>query len=272
MIEIDQIFEQAGRGPVSLQGWMTAVEIPLRRSLRDFASVVDVESVMQDALMQMWVMAQGDERPSLSGENASIWLAIDRARNIARDEARRAGCEALLPTDGMPDPDEILRPDQRSLELEEALYGCKHKQDHESLPTLRWRLELPGLPDATVTKYCGMPLHIFSRAVTGATRRVAHCLEHQGIVLEGWNEERDRPGVDEGPEAWLGTAASAYRDTGLDGRPMPPQGWWEAPPDYRERAYWLRLMTNQMESLSGTMFCVQIRIIKTLPRTEKAQP
>ena len=87
MIEIDQIFEQAGRGPVSLQGWMTAVEIPLRRSLRDFASVVDVESVMQDALTQMWVMAQGDERPSLSGENASIWLAIDRARNVTRMSA-----------------------------------------------------------------------------------------------------------------------------------------------------------------------------------------
>src|SRR5215471_4570051 len=89
LTEIDQRFACGGPSPVSLHYWMEIVERPLRRSLRGFASVVDVESVLQETMMQMWLLVRDEERPSIRGENASLWFAVDKARSIAQDEARR---------------------------------------------------------------------------------------------------------------------------------------------------------------------------------------
>src|SRR5262245_59510257 len=81
---------------------MGRVERPVRLSLRAFARAVDVEGVVQETLLRMWMFAQDRER-ELTGENASLRFAIGMARNIARNEARRLGRERLLPPEDMPE-------------------------------------------------------------------------------------------------------------------------------------------------------------------------
>src|SRR5216117_3846521 len=68
--------------------WMAGAERPLRESLRSFARRVDVEAVLQEALLRTWNVAprlDRDGRP-----NALLRLALRAARNLAIDETRRA--------------------------------------------------------------------------------------------------------------------------------------------------------------------------------------
>jgi len=73
--------------------WMGRVERLIRLSLRRFARAADVEGVVQETLMRMWLLAREPER-RLTGEDASLRYALGMARNIARSEARRLGGDA----------------------------------------------------------------------------------------------------------------------------------------------------------------------------------
>ena len=79
--------------------WMSSVEPTLRLSLRSFAASVDVESVLQEALLRTWSYAPRvvpDGKP-----NALFRVALRIARNLAVSEKRRlrpsvGGDDALL--------------------------------------------------------------------------------------------------------------------------------------------------------------------------------
>ena len=93
----DALFEAARGGSVEAFGaWAERVHLPLRRSLHAFASAVDVEVVVQETLLRMWQVARAP-RPVLLGENASLRFALGVARNVAREEARRARTGHLVP-------------------------------------------------------------------------------------------------------------------------------------------------------------------------------
>ena len=98
--------------------WMGRAERPIRASLRPFARAVDVESVVQETLLRMWVFAQ-DRGLELTGENASLRFAIGIARNVARSEARRLQRQRFLPPEDLPevpvDPDPVPDPRLRAL-------------------------------------------------------------------------------------------------------------------------------------------------------------
>ena len=67
--------------------WMAGAEGTMRDSLRSFATVVDVESVLQEALLRVWTVAPrfvADGRP-----NGLLRLGIRIARNLAVSEVRR---------------------------------------------------------------------------------------------------------------------------------------------------------------------------------------
>ena len=68
--------------------WMAGAEGTIRDSLRSFASVLDVESVLQEALLRVWQVAPRfvpDGRP-----NGLLRLGIRIARNLAVSELRQA--------------------------------------------------------------------------------------------------------------------------------------------------------------------------------------
>jgi len=96
---VNELFSRVCRGDeAAFEGWMVMVEPQLRRSLAPWARVVDVEGVVQETLLRMWVYA-GDRGGDLEGPDASLRFAVGMARNVARNEARRLGREVELPGD-----------------------------------------------------------------------------------------------------------------------------------------------------------------------------
>src|SRR5688572_9088330 len=68
--------------------WIAGAERPLRESLRSFATRVDVEAVLQEALLRTWQVAP---RIELDGKpNALLRLALRVTKNLAIDEVRKA--------------------------------------------------------------------------------------------------------------------------------------------------------------------------------------
>jgi DNA-directed RNA polymerase specialized sigma24 family protein len=185
LTEIDGLFTAAREGDVdSFEAWMGSVELPIRLSLRRFARAVDVESVVQETLMRMWVLAQDTERV-LEGENASLRFALGMARNIARAEARRTGRETLLPPEDLPEIEVPPEPpsDHR---LREAILGCIEKLAKKPLLALRARLRHGGVQsDSQIASWLDMTTNTFLQNIVRARRQVAACLERQGIEMEG---------------------------------------------------------------------------------------
>jgi len=67
--------------------WLASAEPTVRLSLRSFAGAVDVEAVLQEALLRVWQVAPRFQR---DGEpNGLLRLAIRIARNLAVSEVRR---------------------------------------------------------------------------------------------------------------------------------------------------------------------------------------
>src|SRR5437867_4005885 len=85
----EDAFRRSGTGnETAFAEWMSIVEIPLRLSLRRFARVVDVEAILQETLVRMWLVAR-DPRRILQGASASLRFAYRVARNVVREEVRR---------------------------------------------------------------------------------------------------------------------------------------------------------------------------------------
>src|SRR3990167_8473055 len=77
--------------------WMAGAEPIVRDTLRSFAMVVDVEAVLQEALLRVWQVAPrfvDDGRP-----NGLLRLAIRIARNLAISEVRRTRARPAEPTE-----------------------------------------------------------------------------------------------------------------------------------------------------------------------------
>lgn len=90
--------------------WVAGAELSLRAELRRFASVVDVEAVLQEALLRTWQVAP---RVARDGEaNCLLRLSSRIAKNLAIDHARRsrstsldtAGPEPAVEPPAPPDP------------------------------------------------------------------------------------------------------------------------------------------------------------------------
>src|SRR6266516_4277521 len=87
--QLEDAFRHSRSGDLeAFAEWVRMVEIPLRRSLRRFARAVDVEVVVQETLLRMWLLAN-DPQWVLEGDNASLKVAFRVARNVALEEIRR---------------------------------------------------------------------------------------------------------------------------------------------------------------------------------------
>jgi RNA polymerase sigma-70 factor (ECF subfamily) len=177
----DQAYRRTQEGDRdAFASWVRRVEQPLRRGLRSFARVVDIESVLQETLLRMWRLAP---TLTLEGENASLRYASRMARNLALSEARRYGRVSpaeLGELEGLPQT--VVEPRNPSDPgLRRALARCIGKLSDRQRRVLTARVS--GEADRELASRMGLKLNTFLQNVVRARRLVAACLERAGVRL-----------------------------------------------------------------------------------------
>ena len=103
-IMIEAAFRRARAGDAdAFAEWMKMVEHPLWRSLARFARHIDLEVVVQETFLRMWIVACDPGR-HLEGEYASLKFALRVARNVGLEELRRTRCGSTVSFDEQPEP------------------------------------------------------------------------------------------------------------------------------------------------------------------------
>jgi RNA polymerase sigma-70 factor (ECF subfamily) len=162
--------------------WMAGAEPAMRDVLRSFAAAVDVEAVLQEALLRVWQVAprfSPDGRP-----NGLLRLGVRIAKNLAISEARRKRTEAVDPDDldrevaaDVPAPPDPL--------LRRAIEECRQRLPQKPALALGARLESAGAePDAILAERLGMRTNTFLQNFGRARRLLLECLEQRGVRLE----------------------------------------------------------------------------------------
>ncbi|MBK6695492.1 MAG: hypothetical protein IPG50_25255 [Myxococcales bacterium] len=159
--------------------WMGRVEPTLRLSLRSFAASVDVEAVLQEALLRTWNVApdvQSDGKP-----NSLFRVALRIGRNLAISEARRARRHA---------PEELLAslPDDASLPHDPMLLArvmdCHSKLPQKPREALDARLaSAGGEADEVLAARLSMRPNTFLQNFTRARKFLLDCLGAMGVDL-----------------------------------------------------------------------------------------
>lgn len=165
--------------------WMARAEGPLRDSLRSFVTAVDVESVLQEALLRVWQVAPrfvADGRP-----NGLLRLALRIARNLAISEVRRMRAR--------PVPDEELEhaleaaaesgPEAPDPLLREVIARCHERLPEKPRQALDARLGAAGgTNDDDLAQVIGMRLNTFLQNFGRARKLLAECLKRAGVVID----------------------------------------------------------------------------------------
>ena len=185
MADAEQAFLGARSGNAdAFADWMRAVEIPLRRSLSRLAHLVDVEVVVQETFLRMWLIACDRDR-KLEGDNASLRFALGVARNVAREEIRRyhpgrfVDMESL---DNLPEGRiEIVPPDPV---LARMIRECLGSLPAKPASALEARMNDGSRPDRDLAGSLGMKLNTFLQNIVRARRLLRDCLNRRGARLE----------------------------------------------------------------------------------------
>lgn len=169
------------RDPMAFARWMTACEPSVRESLRSFATVVDVEAVLQESLLRVW---HASPRFLPDGQpNALLRFAVRVARNLAISEVRRtkarpvddAALERMTPPAEAEEPDPILR-----AKIEEC-YGRLPDKPKQALDA---RLKSDGrTDDDALATSLSMRLNTFLQNFGRARKLLAECLEKHGVKI-----------------------------------------------------------------------------------------
>ena len=184
----DELLVAIGAGDAEVFArWLAGAEGRLRASLRSFAARVDVEAVLQEALLRVWQVAPRivpDGRP-----DALLRLAIRIARNLAVSELRRNRLEPLeieaLERLAGSDEDLSPGPDRGSDPmLRRAIEECRRMLPRKPAAALQARLDGGGVePDERLAEGLHMRRNTFLQNVTRARRFLADCLRRRGIDL-----------------------------------------------------------------------------------------
>jgi DNA-directed RNA polymerase specialized sigma24 family protein len=162
---------------------MGMVEQPLRRSLARFARIVDVEVVVQETFLRMWLIACDPTR-ILEGENASLRFALGVARNVALEEmrhSRRGQFVQLEELDRLPEG--CLNPELPDPALGRAIADCVERLPAQPQTALMARINEGHLPDRDLARRTRMRLNTFLQNIVRARKLVADCLERRGVRL-----------------------------------------------------------------------------------------
>ncbi len=164
--------------------WASSVEVPLRGSLRAFATSVDTEAVVQETLLRIWQVAprfSHDGRP-----NALLRFAMRTARNVAVSEWRRQGradqqeaLEQHLAAESEVAP---ITPDPY---LRAKIGQCRDQLPEKPRVALGQRMLSNGADDDSVlAARLNMSLNTFLQNFTRARKFLKACLEKAGINLD----------------------------------------------------------------------------------------
>ncbi len=171
--------------PDAFAAWLATSEHEVRVSLRGFASAVDTEAVLQEALLRVWQAAPRlvpDGRP-----NALLRFAVRAARNVALTELRRRGSSVLDPeaferaadaasVDALGEAPDVL--------LREATRECVERLPPKPREAMVARLDGSGVvPDELLAERLSMRKNTFLQNVTRAKRALFECLRDKGIVF-----------------------------------------------------------------------------------------
>jgi DNA-directed RNA polymerase specialized sigma24 family protein len=161
--------------PDAFGDWMAGAEVPLRRSLGSFAAVVDVEAVLQEALLRVWQVAgrvTPDGRP-----NSLLRFAVRVARNAAVDEVRRSRATPVAE----PEP-EVVEPVLPDPALRAHLERCRSELKGPARVAFEARLG-GTVPDLLLAQQAEMQLNTFLKNVGRARAALIECLRRAGITL-----------------------------------------------------------------------------------------
>jgi DNA-directed RNA polymerase specialized sigma24 family protein len=182
----DELAAISAGDPTAFARWMAGAEPTMRLSLRSFAAVVDVEAVLQEALLRTWQIAP---RVELDGKpNALLRVGIRIARNLAISERRRArgvpSDEDAIDRALAGDPDGKTLPVVPDPHLRRAIAKCADALPAQPARALHARIENAGRQDDdTLAERIGMRKNTFLQNFTRARKLVAECLKRHGIDL-----------------------------------------------------------------------------------------
>lgn len=181
MIDLDVHLAQIVAGDAdAFARWLTGVEPTVRLSLASFATVVDVEAVLQESLLRVWQVAPrfvADGAP-----NGLLRLAIRIGRNLAVSELRRTKTRPVEPSDLEPHLDEV-RPIEPDPMLRAAIVECRDKLPAKPRQAFDARLR-GGDEDRTLAERLGMQLNTFLQNFARARKLLAECLSKRGIAID----------------------------------------------------------------------------------------
>lgn len=156
--------------------WMVGAEPVLRASLRGFATQVDVEVVVQEALIRAWQYAQRVEEDG--GGNSLLRYARRVARNLAIDETRRWSREQRREEP----PEEVTTPEPPDPAMRRWIRTCLDALPARPQAAMRARLEASGRRhDRELAATVEMSLNTFLKNVGRARTLLQTCLKSHGV-------------------------------------------------------------------------------------------
>jgi len=164
--------------------WMAMVEIPLRRNLSRSAREVDVEVVVQETFLRMWLIAQ-DRQRILEGDRASLKYAFRVARNVALEEMRRNRRDRFVDLDLLEAlPEGRVEPDPPDPALRRAIRECMDRLPAKPRSAISARVRDGMLPDRDLASGLRMKVNTFLQNIVRARRLLRDCLRRRGVPLE----------------------------------------------------------------------------------------
>jgi RNA polymerase sigma-70 factor (ECF subfamily) len=164
--------------------WMAGAEPTVRLTLRSFASVIDVEAVLQESLLRVWQVASRFERDGRP--NGLLRFTIRIARNLAVSEVRRTRATPVDPGDHEVALGKIesAGPDEPDPMLRQAIGDCRDKLPAKPRQALDARLaNAGGTDDTDIAESLGMKLNTFLQNFTRARQLLADCLRKKGVDI-----------------------------------------------------------------------------------------
>jgi RNA polymerase sigma factor (sigma-70 family) len=161
--------------------WLAGAEMPVRLSLASFAAVVDVEAVLQEALLRVWQVAPRFEPDG--NPNGLVRFGVRIARNLAVSELRRTKTRPVEPADLEDHRD--VRANEPDPMLRRAIVECRDKLPAKPREVLDARLASAGADDdLTLAEALGMRLNTFLQNFSRARKLLAECLGKRGIAVD----------------------------------------------------------------------------------------
>jgi RNA polymerase sigma-70 factor (ECF subfamily) len=167
--------------------WLAGAEPRVRASLASFAARVDVEAVLQEALLRVWLTAR---RVVPDGrENSLLRMAVRIGRNLAVSELRRARVEPMAGAEieraaEAYDIDALGGPPARDPLLARRIQDCLRQLPRQPSRALNASLEGGGLePDEILAEGLRMRKNTFLQNITRARKLIAECLARHGVDL-----------------------------------------------------------------------------------------